>query len=71
MSAEPAPKEFMKPGWYFVGYITPASVAIMPPGVNFAVGTSMSNTKPLGSRAAAQKRADSHLLRDITIHQIK
>lgn len=65
-----APKQIVQPGWYFVGYVTPASVAIMPPGVTHEVGKPLSNTKPLKSAAAARKRAQDHLLRHITVHRI-
>ena len=58
------------PGFYYVGYVTQRSLDSMPTDemrARWPLNTAMSNTKPFASEEAAQKSAEGHHLRDITV----
>lgn len=57
------------PGFYYVGFVTPKSIATMPPELRerFPLNTAMSNKTPRRTKDAALKEAKAHHLRDITV----
>ncbi len=57
-------------GFYYVGYVTQASLDSMPSDemrARWPLNTAMSNTKPLPSRGEAMRRGKAHHLRDVTV----
>lgn len=74
MTTAPAPAApALKPGFYYVGYITAASLASMPTDEmrkRWPLGCPMSNTKPKTTRAAAKAEARRHHLRDVTVTEV-
>ena len=59
--------KLFKPGWYFTGMITQASIDSMPEEkrASWPLNTPMSNVTPCVSKCAARRRAEAHKLRDI------
>lgn len=62
----------MKPGFYYMGFVTKRSIESMPPAIRekFKLGAPLSNTKPKATKAEAMREAKAHFLRNISTMQI-
>jgi len=62
----------LKPGFYYMGYVTQASIDSMPEELRgrFKLGAPLSNTMPYPTRKKANEVAKAHSLRNITTMEI-